>query len=108
MLLQKQSWAPCSGGAPVGVAPEDVLDHNDGLLDHVVDLRLYELQQDVDAPLRRALQAHRAPPDRPHRLRTKMHRVVTHVCSLPGNVFAFIVVHVNHIMCWLLRTVQNR
>ena len=44
------------------------LDDNHGLLQDVVNLGLDQLEEHVDAPLRRALQLDRAPPDRPHRL----------------------------------------
>ena len=56
------------GGAPVGVAPEDVCDDHDRLLDHVVDLLLDEVQEHVDAALCRPLQRHRAAPNRAHSL----------------------------------------
>lgn len=49
-----------AGGSPsphalVGVLAEDVLDDDDGLLHHVVDLGLDEVQQGADAALRRLL-----------------------------------------------------
>mmetsp|Transcript_37558 Transcript_37558/g.81412 ORF Transcript_37558/g.81412 Transcript_37558/m.81412 type:complete len:424 (-) Transcript_37558:321-1592(-) len=50
----------------VGVLAEDVLDHHDGLLHHVVDLGLDELQQHVDAALRRLVQLDGAPSNGTH------------------------------------------
>ena len=41
-----------AGDLLVGVLAEDVLDDDDGLLDHVVDLGLDEVQQRADAALR--------------------------------------------------------
>mmetsp|Transcript_15997 Transcript_15997/g.41525 ORF Transcript_15997/g.41525 Transcript_15997/m.41525 type:complete len:1014 (+) Transcript_15997:689-3730(+) len=57
----------------VGVPAEDVLDHDDGLLDDVVDLGLDQLQQDIDAALRGALQGHSAAPDGANRLAHEVH-----------------------------------
>mmetsp|Transcript_12023 Transcript_12023/g.35567 ORF Transcript_12023/g.35567 Transcript_12023/m.35567 type:complete len:610 (-) Transcript_12023:1065-2894(-) len=54
------------GLVPVGELAEDVLDDDDRLLHHVVDLRLDELEQHVDAALGGALELDRAPPDGAH------------------------------------------
>lgn len=62
-----------AGGSPsphalVGVLAEDVLDDDDGLLHHVVDLGLDEVQQGADAALRRLLLGgvRSAMPSHPH------------------------------------------
>ena len=61
---------------PVRVPPEDVLDHDDGLLDDVAHARLDQLDQHVDAPLRCRLDPDRTPPNRPHR---STHEVDVHL-----------------------------
>ena len=55
------------------VLPEDVLDHHDGLLHHVVHLAADEVQQRVDALLRRRLDLDGHLPDGAHRAAHKVH-----------------------------------
>ena len=64
---------------PVRVSSEDVLDDNDSLLNHIVDLGLDELQQHIDAALCCPFQTDGASANRTHTAPDKVH---IHLCGI--------------------------
>mmetsp|Transcript_6699 Transcript_6699/g.11728 ORF Transcript_6699/g.11728 Transcript_6699/m.11728 type:complete len:532 (+) Transcript_6699:656-2251(+) len=57
----------------VGITAEDVLDHDDGLLNDIVDLGLDEFQEDTDTTLRSTFELDSTPPNRRDGLAHKVH-----------------------------------